>query len=1049
MREPVQIVLFGGFRLIQADKPVTTLASPNLQALLAYLLLFREMPHSRQHLAFLLWPDSSEAQAQSNLRTLLGRLRTAWRDSDRFVQADNRTVQWRNDAPFTLDVQEFQDAIQLAQSGARQSYLERAVKLYRGDLLPHYYADWILPQRERLQLKFLNALEELIRLLETQQDYNAALVHAQHLLQLDPLQETTYQLLMRLHAARGDRSNVLRTFRQCETVLRRELDAEPSPATRALFETLQQSEPVKFTGAQITRTSSNLPVPLTSFIGREGEIREVKHLFSRTRLLTLTGAGGSGKTRLALQVAREMTEPTEADEVCWVELAALTDPAQVTHAVAAALAISEQPGSPLIDTLMHALKSRPVLLVLDNCEHLIAACASFAYTLLTHCAQLKILASSREPLGVLGESVYRVPPLSVEFTYREVDWELLTDVDAPRLFIERAQAVLPTFTLTQANALFVVQLCKRLDGIPLAIELAAARVNVLSVREISERLARRFDLLTTGVRTTIPRHQTLRAALDWSYGLLAEAEQSLFARLAVFAGGWTLEAIEQVCGREPFQQGNMLDFLSRLVDKSLVTTETRGGETRYRMLETIREYSFEKLASAGQLEHFRERHRDWFLDLAEQVRREEHLPTIGQRLDQLEREHDNMRAALEWSLQQGHIATAFRLANLLSYFWQIRGHWSEGRACLERVLTVANFEPERVSHQETILWAQALGQIGIMAVAQRDLDAARQVLAKSIQLYKNVAQSGILDLETKLDTVLSVNFLGFAAFYQSDYLYATARFTEALHSYQEAHGLAGVGFTLTMLGRVAIFQGQYERAVELGKESLAIGRQLGGVHLSAAALDVTARALYPQGNLQQAQHLLEESLTLSRSLDHQADVADELTVLGLVTSYAGDYRRARQLLQEAQTLSETIQYSSGRAFSMLIHAQVALAENDLTSAKAFLVESLKMYRTFGMKWHLTRGMELMAAVASAESDSVRAAVLFGAAEAIREAIGAPLPPCDLPAHQRAIESAQAQLGKEKFTVAWAQGRGMIDGEELGQGLGRAIDYALEQVESGV
>src|SRR5579884_1061615 len=431
--------------------------------------------------------------------------------------------------------------------------------------------------------------------------------------------------------------------------------------------------------------TTNLPVQLTSFIGREKEMEEIKRLLSRTRLLTLTGSGGCGKTRLAAQVGADLLADF-ADGVWLVELAAIADPALVPQTVASTLGIREEPGQRLLETLQQHLKPKSLLLLLDNCEHLSAACAQLAETLLQACPNLRILASSREALGIAGELAYRVPSLSLPELPRLPSAEAalvpaLARCEATRLFVERAALSYPGFALTEQNAPAVAQVCVRLDGIPLAIELAAARIKVLSADQIAARLDDRFRLLTGGSRTALPRQQTLRALIDWSYDLLSEAERTLLRRLSVFAGGWTLEAAEAVCSADA------LHLLTSLVDKSLAVYEEQAGEARYRLLETVREYARDRLLESGEMEEVRERHFAFFLRMAEEI--EPKLTGLEQAawLDRLEGEYDNLRAASGWALSAAEGAQAgLRLAGALWRFWEIRGHIDEGRGRLKNAL---------------------------------------------------------------------------------------------------------------------------------------------------------------------------------------------------------------------------------------------------------------------------------------------------------------------------------------------------------------------------
>jgi predicted ATPase/transcriptional regulator with XRE-family HTH domain len=460
------------------------------------------------------------------------------------------------------------------------------------------------------------------------------------------------------------------------------------------------------------RPRHNIPAQVTSFVGRQAELAEVKRLLAATRLLTLTGAGGSGKTRLALTAANDLLE--DYPEGIWVaDLAPLSDPELVPHAVASLVGARQEPGRELRESIATTLQQAHVLLLLDNCEHLIAASAQLVDTLIRGCPRLHILTTSREPLSVPGETTWLVPPLRAADPLSLPQLDALTQYEAVRLFVDRAMSVQPAFAVTNKNAPAVAQICYRLDGIPLAIELAAARIKVLTPEEISARLDDRFHLLTGGHRVTLPRQRTLRALVDWSHHLLSDDEKVLFRRLSVFAGGWTLEAAEAVCASEPLDRRDILDLLSSLVDKSLaVADEQPDGRTRYRVLETLREYGSEQLRDAGEAEVLHKQHLDWCVSFAERVEPELWKTNQSTWLQRLEDEHDNFRSALDWSAahaehaetspreeqssvgagatrQTASVDAGLKLAAALGRFWHVRGHFGEGRARLETQLRLA------------------------------------------------------------------------------------------------------------------------------------------------------------------------------------------------------------------------------------------------------------------------------------------------------------------------------------------------------------------------
>src|SRR6516165_5771114 len=433
---------------------------------------------------------------------------------------------------------------------------------------------------------------------------------------------------------------------------------------------------------------NNLPTQLTSFIGRDREIAEIKALLAQDRLLTLTGPGGAGKTRLALQVAADVLEGFK-DGVWLVELAPLSNPDLVAQAIASAVNVREQPGRPILSTLTDDLQRKHLLVVLDNCEHVVDACARLANTMLRACPNLRILATSREALGIAGETSWRVPSLSLPDPERLPTLESLSAYEAVRLFIDRAVAALPTFTVTHENAPWIAQVCHRLDGIPLAVELAAVRVKSLSVQQIASRLDDRFRLLTGGSRVGLPHHQTLRAAMDWSYDMLSEPERGGLRHVAVFASGFALEAAEAVSEGDGVDASEVLDLVVRLVDKSLVVAEEQGGKVRYRLLETVRQYGRERLQESAETEAVKRRHRDWYLEFAERVG----LNLFGAEqavwFDRLQVEQGNLRAALTWSIENEAIEAASRLVAVLWRFWAVRGYFEEGSGWLQAVLEAA------------------------------------------------------------------------------------------------------------------------------------------------------------------------------------------------------------------------------------------------------------------------------------------------------------------------------------------------------------------------
>ncbi|MEO7838962.1 MAG: tetratricopeptide repeat protein [Anaerolineales bacterium] len=633
---------------------------------------------------------------------------------------------------------------------------------------------------------------------------------------------------------------------------------------------------------------NNLPTQLTSFVGREKELADVKKLLHDAHLLTLIGPGGTGKTRLSIQAANELLDQYP-DGVWLVELAPILDPLLVPRTTAIALGLRDEPQRPVVDMLCDTLHEKKMLLILDNCEHLVDACALMADKILHAAPNVCILASSREPLGIGGEVSYRVPSLGLPDISHLPPIELMDQYEAVKLFIDRATSAVPSFTVTNDNAPALAQVCHRLDGIPLAIELAAAKIRVLSVDQIAKRLDDRFRLLIGGSRTVLERHQTLRAAIDWSYNLLPPDEQSLFRRLAIFVGGWTLEAAEAVCsdpstslpeeqvaslraGSVLVQSEDVLNLMEQLINKSLVIREEAGHESRYRMLETIRQYANEKLIESAESAALRDRHLKYFLNVAETAEPNLHSEEQGQWLGQLEMEHNNLRAALEWSkAEQQGAEKGLRLAGALWRFWEVRGHYAEGRAQLEAALVRS--EPGR-----TLAQAKALVGAGTLA------------------------------------------------WYQTDYASATTFHEAALSMQRELGDQQGIAFSLNNLGAQALEQGEYENAANWLEESLALSRELRDRRTSGYALHNLGEVVRHQGDFERAFALYHESLAAFREVRDPWAISLSMIWLGVATQHLGEYDQATAYLKEGLALCLELGIRRGIAEGLEGLAGVAFAQ---------------------------------------------------------------------------------------------------------------------------
>lgn len=764
---------------------------------------------------------------------------------------------------------------------------------------------------------------------------------------------------------------------------------------------------------------ARLPQPLTNFIGRERTIASLIDAFDTSRLVTLTGIGGAGKTRLAIQLAGELADRFP-DGIWFVELGSLADPALVPQMVAETLGIREQPGRPLRTTLVDAFRHKRSLIALDNCEHLIAACGALVVELLQGCLWLTVLATSRHALDVEGELVYPVPPLAMPEPSPSLSAHSAAEYEAVQLFVERARSVAPSFSLSDRNVGTVAELCRRLDGMPLAIELAAARLKVLSVEQILDRLSQRFRLLTADRRDRPPRHQTLRATMDWSFQLLTDQEQRLLRRLSVFAGGFALDAAEQVTAGAGIESSEVLDLLAELVDKSLVMVEPHDGSQRYRLLETIREYSLERLGGAGEEAALRDRHRDWYISFALQADAEVHGHHAPSWLERLDTDHDNLRAALAWCQERTDPTAGLRLAAALGWFWYLRGYPGEGRMWLARFLPAAD-------DAGIFDRAKALNRAGILAWSQSDYVEAIRFLQAALQLLDQVS--------APIETSLALNILGNIAYQpHGDYAQARGLFEQASATSKEAGDQWGMAFSLHNLGRVLWRQGIYDRAAALLEESRrafeAVGDRL-GMAWALHSLGLVARS---QGELDQAETNHMESLELFRELNEKAHYAVGVNSLGALARLRGDYARALALSEESTALFRELGDKAGIALSLYSLSMAALCLGHLDRALAQVRESLALRRELGDWRGVAESLEGVAAVAAAR-DPERAACLTGAAEALREHLGTPLPPSDRAGYDQMISALHAALGEGGFVKARNRGRAMSKEQAIVHALG--------------
>ncbi len=819
---------------------------------------------------------------------------------------------------------------------------------------------------------------------------------------------------------------------------------------------------------EIFRT--NLPAQLTSFIGREKEIAAVKQLIAPSpllveqfrqeggkgregvRLVTLTGPGGTGKTRLSLQVGADLLA-SFPDGVWFIEFAPLADPALVPQTMTAALGMREEAGRPLLDTLTNYLRAKTALLILDNCEHLVEALAQLAEILLQACPNLRLLASSRESLGISGETVYRVPSLSIPDARHTPPIETLMEYEAVHLFIERAQTALPSFTVTKDNLPAIAQACSRLDGIPLAIELAAARVNMLKVEQIAERLDDRFRLLTGGSRTALPRQQTLQALIDWSYDLLSQPERTLLLRLSVFASGWILETAEKVCSNKdegksqkdeasskdgvlhPLAPDRMssfilhpldiLDLLTQLINKSLVVVDAENeGETRYRLLETVRQYARQKLAETSEGPNIRDQHLAYFLDLAERAEPQFGRPQVVGWLKRLEAEADNLRVALEWSLNC-NVQAGLQLAGALIWFWEIRGYVSDGLNWLSQLLR----QPE--AQFPTLERAKALSTQGYL-LTWSGSSQGYSTLQESLALYR--------ELGDKQGIAFNLLWLAEIIFNQGDYEQGQRLLTESLSLSRALGNKTGIAGALSGLGRL-MGNKNYPQARAFMEEGLAIYREIEDlVGMSNIMMQLSHLAIW-QNDYQVARRWLDEGLALQRQLGTDEKNVYAIVSLGDLAVREGDYTQACAYYEDSLSLAHETGALSAVVWVPVKLGYIALRQSKITRALKLFEESCQLFKQAGSQIGIVYTLEGLASLAVAQDQHEQGVRLFAWAEATRENLSNTRPPVEQADVDRDLANIRAHLDEAAFAAAQAAGRAMSMDE--------AIAYALESTHPSI
>jgi predicted ATPase/DNA-binding SARP family transcriptional activator len=1114
----LEIRLLGPFQVRLDGQPVTRFRADSVRALLAYLAMHRGLPLRRDALAGLLWPDEPDKVARDNLRQILSLLRTAIGDREAtppYLLISRATIAFNPESDHWLDVHAFSEAMATTQAHSHRQLeacaacairLAGAVELYQEDLLAGFslpsalFEEWVVVEREHLHGQALEALGHLAAYHEAQGEYEEAGRYAQRALALEPWHEAAHCTLMRALALSGQRSAALTQYQACCRALREELGVEPSEETRALYEQIRKGEdltglpkPVRSAGP------SNLPAQVTPFIGRERELATLGRLLvdPEVRLVTVVGAGGMGKTRLTLQAAQAALA-WFPDGAYLVELAPLPaihgtadGESTVPRAVAAVLGVREQPGRSLPEVIAGALQGRKLLLVLDNCEHVLVGVAPLVALLLTGCPDLAVLATSREPLRVAGEHLYDVPGMEVPSS-RDLSGAVterpsgkpgrpVFTYDALQLFGQRAAAVRPAFTLDEDNGAVVADLCRQLDGMPLAIELAAACLRALSLAELAQRLGDRFRLLTGGSRAALPRQQTLRDTVAWSYDLLSAGERLLFDRLSVFAGSFSLEGAEAVCSGRGIGKEEVLELLARLVDQSLVgRVEGPGGTTRYRLLETLRAYGQERLARRDETERVAARHAGYYVSLVEAT---EPVLNEWQRemLDarrRLDAEADNLASAIRWALARRQPEMAMRIGGAAGLWTVSRPHCSQYAEWMRQALAQegevaplyrakawgligshardwGRLEEAGTAAQAGLASARAAGDPrwiarGLYWVAahlqgtgqhkeartclQECLPLARQCgdanLAVCTALFladyeplgrRRILQEEILRPAPYASRPYGLQFLAWTARAQGDLKGAEAYLRESLAGWAEAGVVNMQGVVSGWLGEIHAIGGDYAGAERMMERGRALVRGGGNYDSVIWATRLLSNPAWRQGAFDTATSLCQEALELARQHGYVEHAALACLGLALVAAERGEHERAEALCAGAQPDLPAWD-DEAQALALSTHGRAALLRGDGARAVALYRQAMERTRRGESRSDTVEVLEYLAWALAADGQAGEAARLLALAERERQDMGMVLPPVDRPHHERAVGDASAALGGEGFATAWTDGQ---------------------------